>query len=126
MLRNRPMCACTILVLSCSAAYAQTAAANAATLGHSSHGSAFDAGPREKPWPYPGIGTRISPSPRRTRRCSSWFDQGNALLHSFWDYEAERAFRWCLKLEPDNAMAYWGLARAACCADWAATDGRRI
>src|SRR6185369_11223952 len=46
-----------------------------------------------------------------------WFDQGNALLHSFWDYEAERAFRWCLKLEPDNAMAYWGLARAAADSD---------
>ena len=41
-----------------------------------------------------------------------WFDQGVTLLHSFWDYEAERAFRWCLKLEPENAMVYWGLARA--------------
>src|SRR4051794_862938 len=38
MLRTGPSCACTILLLSCSAAYAQTAAANAATLGHSSHG----------------------------------------------------------------------------------------
>ena len=42
-----------------------------------------------------------------------WFDQGHTLLHHFWYYEAERAFRWCLKLEPENAMAYWGLARAA-------------
>ena len=41
-----------------------------------------------------------------------WFDQGVALLHSFWYYEAERSFRWRLKLEPDNAMAYWGLAKA--------------
>jgi peroxiredoxin len=42
-----------------------------------------------------------------------WFDQGHTLLHSFWFYEAERAFRWCLKLEPENAMAWWGMARAA-------------
>jgi peroxiredoxin/tetratricopeptide (TPR) repeat protein len=40
-----------------------------------------------------------------------WFDQGNALLHSFWYEEAERSFRWCLKLDPECAMAYWGLAR---------------
>jgi peroxiredoxin len=32
-------------------------------------------------------------------------------LHSFWFEEAERSFRWCLKLDPDCAMAYWGLAR---------------
>lgn len=39
-----------------------------------------------------------------------WFDQGNTLLHSFWFEEAERSFRWCLKLDPQCAMAYWGLA----------------
>lgn len=39
-----------------------------------------------------------------------WFDQGNTLLHSFWFEEAERSFRWCLKLDPECAMAYWGLA----------------
>src|SRR4051812_10228066 len=113
MLRTGPSCACTILLLSCSAAYAQTAAANAATLGHSSHGSAFDAGPRQKPWPYPGIGTAHFPITTKNPEVQKWFDQGNAMLHSFFFYEAERAFRWCLKLEPDNAMAYWGLANAA-------------
>ena len=45
-----------------------------------------------------------------------WFDQGNTLLHSFWFEEAERSFRWCLKLDPDNTMAYWGLAR--CGLNW--------
>jgi peroxiredoxin len=84
-----------------------------ATLGHSKHGSAFDTGPREKPWPIEGIGTAHFPITTKDAEVQKWFDQGNALLHSFWDYEAERAFRWCLKLEPDNAMAYWGLARAA-------------
>src|SRR5206468_3981432 len=84
-----------------------------ATLGHSKHGDAFDTGPREKPWVIPGIGVAHFPITTKNPEVQMWFDQGNALLHSFWDYEAERAFRWCLKLEPDNAMAYWGLARAA-------------
>src|SRR6266545_2834551 len=82
-------------------------------LGHSQHGDAFDTGPREKPWPMTGIGEAHFPITTRNPEVQRWFDQGNALLHSFWDYEAERAFRWCVKLEPDNAMAYWGLARAS-------------
>src|SRR6516164_7601275 len=84
-----------------------------AKLGHSQHGEAFDTGPREKPWPIPGIGVAHFPITTKNPEVQRWFDQGNALLHSFWDYEAERAFRWCLKLEPDNPMAYWGLARAS-------------
>jgi hypothetical protein len=59
-----------------------------------------------------GIGQAHFPISTANPEVQKWFDQGNALLHSFWYYEAERAFRWCLKLEPDNAMAYWGLARA--------------
>jgi peroxiredoxin/tetratricopeptide (TPR) repeat protein len=82
-------------------------------LGHSSHGEAFDVGPRDKPWVIDGIGVAHFPITTKNPEVQKWFDQGNALLHSFWDYEAERAFRWCLKLEPDNAMAYWGLARAS-------------
>ena len=84
-----------------------------AKIGHSAHGEAFDVGPREKPWVIAGIGEAHFPITTKNPEVQKWFDQGNALLHSFWDYEAERAFRWCLKLEPDNAMAYWGLARAA-------------
>jgi peroxiredoxin len=84
-----------------------------AKIGHSAHGDAFDIGPREKPWVIAGIGEAHFPITTKNPEVQKWFDQGNALLHSFWDYEAERAFRWCLKLEPDNAMAYWGLARAS-------------
>src|SRR5262249_25263310 len=82
-------------------------------LGHSQHGEAFDTGPRAKPQFLDGIGVTRMPITTKNPEVQRWFDQGNALLHSFWDYEAERAFRWCLKLEPDNAMAYWGLARAS-------------
>jgi len=81
-------------------------------LGHSFHGESFDSGPRQKPWEMQGIGEAHFPITTNNPEVQKWFDQGNALLHSFWFYEAERAFRWCLKLEPDNAMAYWGLARA--------------
>src|SRR5437773_8941194 len=81
--------------------------------GHSLHGESFDSGPRQKPWPMAGIGEAHFPITTKNPEVQKWFDQGNALLHSFWYYEAERAFRWCLKLEPDNAMAYWGMARAA-------------
>jgi peroxiredoxin len=81
-------------------------------LGHSHIGEAFDTGPREKPWVMEGIGVAHFPITTKNPEVQKWFDQGNELLHSFWDYEAERSFRWCLKLEPDNAMAYWGLARA--------------
>ena len=81
--------------------------------GHSFHGESFDSGPRQKPWEIAGIGEAHFPITTKNPETQKWFDQGNALLHSFWYYEAERAFRWCLKLEPDNAMAYWGLARSA-------------
>ncbi len=82
-------------------------------MGHSAHGEAFDVGPRQKPWVIEGIGKTHFPITTAKPDVQMWFDQGNTLLHSFWFYEAERAFRWCLKLEPDNAMAYWGLARSA-------------
>src|SRR5579871_6466424 len=99
-----------VLLLSACAAYAAT---DPDQLGHSAHGAAFDVGPRQKPWVMPGIGVAHFPITTSNPEVQKWFDQGNALLHSFWDYEAERNFRWCLKLEPDNAMAYWGLARAS-------------
>ncbi|MBU6414075.1 MAG: redoxin domain-containing protein [Planctomycetes bacterium] len=81
------------------------------SMGHSKHGSAFDTGLRQKPWPMEGIGKAHFPVTTKNDEVQKWFDQGNALLQSFWYEEAERSFRWCLKLDPDCAMAYWGLAR---------------
>ncbi|MSU51206.1 MAG: redoxin domain-containing protein [Opitutus sp.] len=80
--------------------------------GHSQHGEAFDSGPRQKPWVMHGIGRAPFPISTKSPEVQQWFDQGNVLLHSFDYYDAERAFRWCLKIEPGNAMAYWGLALA--------------
>ncbi len=81
--------------------------------GHSRHGEAYDEGPREKPWLMEGLTLARFPITTKNAEVQKWFDQGVTLLHSFWFYEAERAFRWCVKLDPDCAMAYWGLARAA-------------
>ena len=80
-------------------------------VGHSIHGEAFDEGPRQKPWRMEGIGKSHFPITTSNAEVQMWFDQGNTLLHLFWFYEAERSFRWCLKLDPECAMAYWGLAR---------------
>ena len=81
--------------------------------GKSHHGSHYDQGPRTKPWLMEGIGRTHFPITSSHPDVQKWFDQGNTLLHGFWPFEAERAFRWCIKLDPDCAMAYWGLAR--CC-----------
>ena len=81
--------------------------------GHSRHGDAFNTGPREKPWQMEGIGKVNFPVTTSKPEVQMWFNQGIALLHSFWYYEAERAFRWAIKLDPDCAMAYWGLSLSA-------------
>jgi hypothetical protein len=65
-----------------------------AHLGFSSHGAAFDEGPRQKPWKLDHIGKAHFPItvPRKEihDEVQMWFDQGNALLHSYWFFEAER------------------------------------
>lgn len=39
----------------------------------------------------------------------AYFDSGLNLLHAFWRFEAYRAFRRAAELDPDCAMAYWGI-----------------
>jgi peroxiredoxin len=80
--------------------------------GHSRHGEAYDSGPREKPFEMEGIGKINFPITTKNAEAQKWFNQGVALLHSFWFFEAERSFRWALKLDPECAMCYWGLAQA--------------
>ena len=75
------------------AAFAQSStppAAGPRMAGHSAHGSAFDTGPRQKPWAMEGIGRAAFPITTKNPEVQRWFNQGNALLHSFWFYEAER------------------------------------
>ena len=80
--------------------------------GHSKLGEAFDEGPRERPAKMEGIGRSHFPITTSNPEVQQWFDQGHTLIHSFWFFEAERAFRWAVKLDPEAPMPYWGLARA--------------
>jgi tetratricopeptide (TPR) repeat protein len=42
----------------------------------------------------------------------AWFDQGLSLLHDFWDYESAKAFEQAIRVDPNCAMCWWGLAEA--------------
>jgi len=41
-----------------------------------------------------------------------WFDQGLNLIHDYWDYESARAFEQSIRVDPQCAICYWGLAQA--------------
>ncbi|MBK9385672.1 MAG: peroxiredoxin family protein [Planctomycetes bacterium] len=109
--RHRSLSAFGLCLLA-SPALAQEASETSTPWGHSRHGFAHDAGPRQKPWHMEGIGSTPFPISSSHPEVQAWFDQAIALLHAFWFYEAERSLRWCLKLDPECAMAYWGLAIA--------------
>src|SRR5580692_1944548 len=59
-----------------------------------------------------GIGAAHIPITTKSPEAQQWFDQGLALLHCFWDYEAERAFEQAVRLDPECAMCHWGLFQA--------------
>ena len=78
--------------------------------GHSRHGDAFDVGPREKPSVMTGIGKVNFPITTKNPEVQQWFNQGIALLHSFWFFEAERSFRWASNSIP-NVRCVTGVCR---------------
>jgi peroxiredoxin len=80
--------------------------------GHSLHGEAFNEGPRQKPYLMSGTGAVHFPITTRVPLAQQYFDQGVGQLHGFWYFEAERSFRQVAALDPDCAMAYWGMAMA--------------
>ena len=59
-----------------------------------------------------GIGHAHLAITTKSPEAQQWFDQGLALLHCFWDYEALRAFEQAARLDPDCAICHWGTARA--------------
>jgi tetratricopeptide (TPR) repeat protein len=65
-----------------------------------------------KPVSLDGIGHSHIAITTKSPEAQRWFDQGLALLHCFWDYEALRAFAEAVRLDPDCAMCHWGIARA--------------
>src|SRR5438270_970232 len=64
------------------------------------------------PQPMTGLGHAHITITTKSAEAQQWFDQGLALLHCFWDYEALRAFEQSVRLDPDCAMCHWGLSRA--------------
>lgn len=80
--------------------------------GHSVHGEAFNEGPRQAAVLIPGTGQVSFAISSKNAEAQKFFNQGVGQLHGFWYYEAERSFRQVAKLDPDCAMAYWGLMMA--------------
>lgn len=70
------------------------------------------------PWHAPakrgrgGIGAVSFQIATDSEDAQDWFNQGVALLHTFWYSEAERCFRQALVADPDCPMLFWGLAMA--------------
>jgi len=49
----------------------------------------------------------------KSAEAQTFFDQGLALMHSFWFYEADKSFERAAQLDPYCAMAQWGIAMSA-------------
>jgi tetratricopeptide (TPR) repeat protein len=61
---------------------------------------------------FDGLGDLHRPITTTSPRAQRYFDQGLALLFGFNHREAIRSFRSAAKIDPDCAMAYWGVAYA--------------
>ncbi|MBK8978356.1 MAG: redoxin domain-containing protein [Planctomycetes bacterium] len=81
--------------------------------GHSHYGATFDEGPRQAARLMDGMNSAVSfPVTTASPDGQAFFDQGVVQLHGFWYLEAERSFRQVAAIDPDCAMAYWGMAMA--------------
>ena len=77
---------------------------------HSHLTSAFNTGPRQQAKLIPNIGNAHFPITTQNPLVQKFFDQGLNQLYSFMYFEAERSFRQCVMLEPENPMPFWALA----------------
>src|ERR1700736_3359467 len=80
--------------------------------GHSMNGEAFNEGPRQAAVLMNGTGSVQFPVTTKGDLAQRFFTQGVGQLHGFWYFEAERSFRQVAALDPECAMAYWGMAMA--------------
>ncbi len=78
--------------------------------GHSNHGGAFNEGPRQRAYLMKGMPQIDFPITTNSQLAQKFFNQGVAQLHGFWYFESERSFRQAAAIDPDCAMAYWGMA----------------
>lgn len=91
---------------------AQDIAETGPLAGHSSHGEAFNEGPRQAAYLIDGTGKIDFRVTTKSQKAQKFIEQGVGQLHGFWYFEAERSFRQAAALDPDCAMSYWGMAMA--------------
>lgn len=80
--------------------------------GHSAHGETFNEGPRQQARLMGGTGKVSLKITSTGENAQAFFDQGLGQVHGFWYFEAERSFRQVAAIDPQCAMAYWGMALA--------------
>ena len=61
----------------------------------------------------PGMGETNMPVTTKSDEARKFFNQGVSQMHSFWFMESERSFLQAATLDPDMAMAYWGISVSA-------------
>lgn len=91
---------------------APTPAASTPAAGHSYHGESFNEGPRQRAYLMGNTGLVSFPATTASSEAQQFINQGIGQLHGFWYYEAERSFRQAAMLDPQCAVAYWGMALA--------------
>src|SRR6266478_5775506 len=62
---------------------------------------------------YPGLGSYTRKVTTHSPLAQRYFNQGPAFLHGFNHAAAIRSFQEAAKIDPNCAMAYWGVALAA-------------
>jgi pimeloyl-ACP methyl ester carboxylesterase len=87
---------------------ASTGGAAAPAQGHHHDAHA----PAKRATVMTGLGERRHPVSTRNAEAQRFFDQGLALVYAFNHDEAARSFRRAAELDPQLAMAYWGIALA--------------
>ncbi|MFT5469854.1 MAG: peroxiredoxin [Verrucomicrobiales bacterium] len=80
--------------------------------GHSQHGEIFNEGPRQAAVLIGNTGKIDFEITTKSPEAQKFFNQGVGQLHGFWYLESERSFRQVAAIDPDCAMAYWGMAMA--------------
>jgi len=115
--RSLPVLLCTLAPVALVAAEKTSKTASQddqkdVLAGHSHHGEAFNEGPRQKAYLMKGTGNVTFPVTTSSPLAQRFINQGIGQLHGFWYFEAERSFRQAAALDPDCAMAYWGMAFA--------------
>ena len=60
-----------------------------------------------------GMGVTNMPVTTNSEEARKFFNQGVSQMHSFWFLESERSFLQAATLDPNMAMAYWGISVSA-------------